>query len=692
MKLMKVRLKKINRTDRTNNPSHEKNMAGGKNALYVILAIFIAFALLVSNFELDTNKVDVKVGDICPDNIIAPRRIVDIKMTEALRNQAEISTAPVYDIIASANVVAQEQADKFFNAVSSIDTTSLNSSAASSLNSIYSVSMMLSDYTYMKSLTNEEFSSLYSNTTKYLAEAFSREIKAETFEEQKNAVIQNIKDAQLSESETRIISQVVGSVLRPNMILNEEATRLAKVNARESVYEVVYEAGQTIINRGEIITDHHIALLGSNGLLADSGLFSNAAVSVGRPLFIVLATLIFVAYINIQHKNYLKDIRKLVMMLVLSMLILPVLKATSFISVYLMPTAVISMCASMIFGKAMAYELGIFGLLLSSIALQLDVDGVLYLMTGTFAGLVYLGNLTSRTDIYKISMRVCVYNVFAVLAIAIIRSNLSVATTVDIAYALIGGVLSGVVTTVTVSIFELIFNVATPFKLMELASPGSPLMQKLVSRAQGTYHHCLIVSNMSESAAENIGANALLARVGAYYHDIGKSENPEYFSENQQGMKNPHDLLEPEVSANIIKNHVTEGTVLADKHRLPRAVKRFIITHHGTSEISYFKYKASQNGYDGEEDFCYHGELPKSKEETIVMLADSIEAAVKSLDKQSEENIINMINRIVDKKMSEGQFEKSELDFAELETVKRSFLEVLSGVYHSRVKYPNQVE
>ncbi len=687
---MKVKLKKINKNKTTDN--HTPVKITGRKAIYVILAIFIAFTLIVTNFELDTNKVDVKVGDICPENIIAPRRIVDAKMTEALRTQAENSTAPVYDIIASANVAAQEQADKFFNAVSATDASSITSSAASSLNNIYSVSLMVSDYNYLKNLTAEEYGSLYSNTTSYIEEAFEHELKAETFDSEKNAILANISDSELSESEIRIISQVVGSVLRPNMILNDEATRLARANARDSVYEVVYEAGQTIVNRGEVITEHHIDLLGSNGLLTDTGLFKNAAVSVGRPMLIILATMIFVAYLNIQHKELIGNVRRLAMMLMLSMLILPICKGASFISVYLMPTAAFAMCASMIFGKSMAYELGIFGLIITSVALQLDVDGVLYLTVGTFAGLVYLGNLTSRTDIYKISMRICVYNVFAVFANTIIRSSLSVATTVEIVYAILGGVLSGVSTTVIVSIFEVVFNVATPFKLMELGSPGFPLMQKLVSRAQGTYHHCLIVSNMSESAAENIGANALLARVGAYYHDIGKSENPEYFSENQQGMKNPHDLLEPEVSANIIKNHVTEGVALAEKYRLPKAVKRFIVTHHGSSEISYFKYKASQNGYDGEEDFRYHGELPRSKEETIVMIADSVEAAVKSMDKPSEENIINMINSIINKKMAEGQFYESELDFEELETVKRSFLEVLSGVYHSRVKYPNQVE
>ena len=684
---MKVKLRKI-----TRQKSDLSSTLTAKRAVYIIMAIFIILTLLVSNFELDTNKVDVKIGDVCPDNVIAPRRIVDAKMTEALKTQAENSTAPVYDVISSANVAAQEQADKFFNSVTALDAANITTHSVSSINSIYSVSLMVSDYNYMKSLSAEEFSSLYANTTTYLTQAFSGQLKAETFSSDKTRILEEISQAQLSESEKRIISEVVGSTLRPNVILNEEATRLAKANARESVYEVVYEAGQTIINRGEVITSHHMNLLKANGLLADSGIFSNASVSIGRPLFIVFVTLLFMVHIYIHHNYLYSDLRKLTMMLILSMLILPVLKGASFVSVYLIPTAAFALCATMLFGKKLAYELCFFGVIIASVALQLDVDGVLYLLVGTVTGLVYLKHLSARTDIYKIAVKVCMFNVLTVISTDIIRSNLSVATTEDIAYAILGGVLSGVTTTVVISIFELIFNAATPFKLMELGSPGFPLMQKLVSKAQGTYHHCLIVSNMSEKAVENIGGNSLLARVGAYYHDIGKSENPEYFSENQQGMENPHDLLEPEVSANIIKNHVTEGIVLADKYRLPKEIKGFITSHHGTSEISYFKYKAMKAGYDGEEDFCYNGDLPSSKEETIVMLADSVEAAVKSLDRQSEENITSMINKIVDKKMSEGQFVESRLSFEELETVKAAFLDVLSGVYHSRVKYPNQVE
>ncbi|MBE6038171.1 MAG: HDIG domain-containing protein [Anaerofustis stercorihominis] len=689
MKLMKTKLRKIKKKNDTF--SGKVNISAGKT-VYILVAVFIIFALLVSNFELSANMVDVKEGDICPENIIAPRRIVDAKMTEALKVQAENSTAAVYDTISSAYTAAKDQAERFFNAMESLDATTLSSNVADTMNSIYSLELTVSDYEYIANLGDSEFNSLYTNTMGYVESAFSKELKAENFDTEKAEILNEIAGSELPETYVRLINAVVGAVLRPNMILNEAATQLAKTNARDSVYEVVYEAGQTIINRGEVITEHHIQLLTANGLLRTGGIFSSAAVAVGRPVFLILVTFLFLLFVYTYHGDRFKDTRNWFMLFSMGILMLILFKVASLLSVYLIPAAAFAMCMSMLFGTGFALEINIFASCIAAVALQLDIDGMIYLMTASFAALVYMKGFSSRTDIFKIAFKVSIINIVCVIAIDIMRSDITVSTTADVVYALLGGILSSFVTTALIGIFQLVFNVATPFKLMELSSPGFPLMQRLISKAQGTYHHCLIVSNMSEKAAEEIGANALLARVGGYYHDIGKSENPEYFSENQIASKNPHDLLAPEVSANIIKNHVTEGLMLADKFRLPKEVKEFIDTHHGTSEISYFKYKAAKEGYSGDEDFRYNGDVPRTKECTIVMLADSVEAAVKSLDAQSEKNITDMIEKIVDKKMAEGQFEGSMLSFAELQTVKRSFLEVLSGVYHSRVKYPQQGE
>jgi putative nucleotidyltransferase with HDIG domain len=257
-------------------------------------------------------------------------------------------------------------------------------------------------------------------------------------------------------------------------------------------------------------------------------------------------------------------------------------------------------------------------------------------------------------------------------------------------YSIGSGLTASVLTVAVGMLWEGLFSIATPFKLLELSAPGETLIQKLILNAAGTYHHSLIVSNMSEMACDAIGANALLARVGSYYHDIGKADKANYFRENQRDGENPHDNIAPEVSSRIIKNHVRDGEHAATAKHLPPEVTEFIITHHGTSEITYFKREAEKDGYTGDEDFIYHGKLPSTRETTIVMLADSIEAAVRSMDFHDEESMRTMIEGIVAKKMSEGQMAESAITFAELETVKKNFLSVLKAVYHGRIKYPDQ--
>ncbi len=300
--------------------------------------------------------------------------------------------------------------------------------------------------------------------------------------------------------------------------------------------------------------------------------------------------------------------------------------------------------------------------------------------------------MRSRSDIFKSGVLVSMVNIAVVLIINVLRSNLSLNTFKDIIYAFGSGILASLLTNGLMLAWEGVFNIVTPFKLLEMSGTNDVVIQKLIAEAPGTYNHSLIVSNLAESACDRIGADSLLARVGSYYHDIGKAEKAIYFKENQTDGDNPHDYVTPEASAKIIKNHVSDGVYLAEKHRIPREIVDFISTHHGTSEITFFKVKAEQEGYSGDEDFHYNGILPSTRETTVVMLADSVEAAVRSLDKPDEKSIKAMIEKIVKKKLAEGQMLESRLSFEELEQVKAVFAEVLCGVYHSRIKYPEEPE
>jgi putative nucleotidyltransferase with HDIG domain len=234
----------------------------------------------------------------------------------------------------------------------------------------------------------------------------------------------------------------------------------------------------------------------------------------------------------------------------------------------------------------------------------------------------------------------------------------------------------------------------TTLQLLDLSRPTHPLLRQLLLEAPGTYHHSIMVGNMAEQAAEVIEANALLARVGAYYHDIGKTMRPYFFTENQVESQNPHNLLDPQTSAEIIRSHVTDGLDLARKYRLPRALRAFVLEHHGTAKISYFYHKACQeSGKDNIAlaDYEHHGQLPQSKESAIVMLADTCEAAVRSI-RPSNDELEAEIRKLISKKIASGQLDNAPLTLRELDLIADSFADTLHGVVHPRIRYPSESE
>ncbi|MBL7081115.1 MAG: HDIG domain-containing protein [Candidatus Omnitrophica bacterium] len=256
----------------------------------------------------------------------------------------------------------------------------------------------------------------------------------------------------------------------------------------------------------------------------------------------------------------------------------------------------------------------------------------------------------------------------------------------------INGVVCAIIVTGVLPVFEYLFTRITNISLLELADFNHPLLRRMMLEASGTYHHSLIVGNLSEVASEAIGANALLARIGAYYHDIGKLEKPEYFSENQPQSLNKHDSLSPSMSKLIIVNHVKEGETLARKYKLNQAIIDFIRQHHGTSLVYYFYQRALVGERDRdavkEEGFRYPGPRPKTKETAIVLLADSVEAGVRALKNPSANRIEEMVHQIINNKFIDGQLDECDLSLKELEKIADCFIHLLSSMYHTRVVYP----
>jgi putative nucleotidyltransferase with HDIG domain len=256
--------------------------------------------------------------------------------------------------------------------------------------------------------------------------------------------------------------------------------------------------------------------------------------------------------------------------------------------------------------------------------------------------------------------------------------------------AALSGVVGGVLAIGTRPVWEAMFRVSTPAKLIELSDPNNPLLKRLTVEAPGTYHHSILTANLAEAGADAVGANALLCRVGAYYHDIGKLKNPEYFKENQK-KENPHDALDPRESAGIITEHLTYGMELARKNKLPRDVQKIIAQHHGDSIVAFFFHKAQEAGINTDDPvFKYKGAKPSTKESAVVMIADCAEAAVKSMDDPDREQVKEMISNIIRNKYNEGQFDECPIGRRDLNALAKAFIGVYDGAFHERIKYPGQ--
>jgi len=237
-----------------------------------------------------------------------------------------------------------------------------------------------------------------------------------------------------------------------------------------------------------------------------------------------------------------------------------------------------------------------------------------------------------------------------------------------------------------------LFDITTTMRLIELSRPDNPLLQRLLREAPATYHHSLMVANLAEQAAERIGADALLTRVGAYYHDVGKISRPYFFTENQAEGVNPHDQLDPQTSAEVIVDHVKEGLELARRYRLPRRVRAFIPEHHGTNWVSFFYHRAVEQAGDAdlvdESDFRHRGPKPQSRETALVMLADSCEATVRSVRPTTVEDLAEVVNRSIDKRVKDGQLGECDLTLRDLQIIRETFISALKGSFHPRIKYP----
>lgn len=642
--------------------------------------------------------VTVGVGGISPRDIVAPRSVTYASqvLTERARQAAEAAVGTVYD--ASNPAVARQQvslARQTLDRISAIrdDADSPRSAKFEALARLEGVVLAPTSGERILDFSEGEWLLVERETVRVLEQSMRSIIREADLADVRRRVPALIS-FDLTEPQAAVVVDLVSDLVAANTAPNLERTAEMKRRARESVEPITtsWQAGQVVVRAGDRVTELQVEALEHIGLMAPARDWRQDAAAL---LSVLLVMLLAYLHIAIREPEVGRDWRRLGTLAVAGLLfagLARLLVVEQPLLPYVYPAAALPMLAAVLVSPALALVIAllpaVFYVHLAAAPLELAAYGA----AAAIAGVLLLSRVRHLKAFVWAGLLVLVTNV-AVLVIfrlpgehlgaaglaglfgAAAASAALAASIALIGYLLVGGMLGGI----------------TSLQLLELSRPTQPLLRQLLLQAPGTHNHSLMVANMAEQAAERMGADALLARVGAYYHDVGKIARPYFYSENQQEGVNVHDRLDPGSSAEIIVGHVREGLDYGKRYRLPAPILAFIAEHHGRCRQDYFYAEAVKRYGEAavnEEQFRYPGPRPRSRETCIVMLADACEAAVRAAKPQSLQELSRMVERIVDDRMLEGELDECPMTLHDIAAAKVAFVHVLQGLFHPRIQYP----
>ncbi|MDD5018440.1 MAG: HDIG domain-containing protein [Eubacteriales bacterium] len=699
-------------------------------ALIGIAAMLVVFGFVA--LSITPVKYDVKVGMAAPATITATREVTDeVSTQQAIEEAMEaVADVPMIDDDVTESV-EQSIAGFFDSAIGLMDdlkdiyiAAQTEASGVDITKPVLSESYEPSEIVWEDVLSEEQLNDIKTA----LGDVNMSDSVVYTFAAQGEADIMNIKEDirdivsaslkngimqdYLQTEKGNIERQIevlypdgdlaafaclpVDQYLAANMLYDAAATQEARTEAAAAVDPIIYMQYQTVVVEGETVTEAQMAVLQELGLV-DGG-ETDYLLYVGMFLFIALLFCVYAVYLFQFESEILAETRKLFILATICVVIVAIAVPLSRLDTRIIPVFFGTMLACVLVSQRSALALGVFLAFIVGAVCSWDTGLLSDTMLRTLM-MTIIGGSVSVFALYRPAHRASLIyagllaggvNVVMVVLMSLIAASAMDELLIDSAYALGSGLLAGVLAIGTLPIWEAIFRVSTPAKLLELSNPNHPLLKRLTIEAPGTYHHSILTANLAEAGADAVGANALLCRVGAYYHDVGKLKNPQYFKENQKD-ENLHDIIDPRESAKIITSHLTDGLELAQKHKLPRDVQKIMAQHHGDTVVPYFFHKAQEAGMDPvAADFQYQGTKPTTKESAVVMLADCVEAAVRSIDDPDKEQVREMINKLIRDKYNDGQLDDCPLGRRDLNTLAKAFLSAFDGAFHERVKYPGQ--
>lgn len=679
-------------------PPRRLATASWRRALLLLLfgLGLLAASILVLTWQFVPGQASLKVGDTALETIKAPRRTTFVSQvrTRIARDQAAAQVPYVYDYDSNLLRQLRGRAADLLRSISAIRADSVTPIEQRRQQIVrLEPGLSTASVDSALSLSDQDWLAVNAETLRILDENVRERIRAEDLVDKRAAEVAQINPS-FSPDQRALVADLISLYTRPNVLVNQAETDKARKEARDRVapVQVTVERGEIVVRQGDVITAEDLEKLEALGL---GNRPFDPGIAAGIGVYAALLVTLLCGYLAIFHADLLNRPRAL---LLVGVLIVGSLVAMKLVIpghpwiAYAFPVAVATMLVSNLLSTPLAVIVGVFLALLAAPIFGYSFELVCLVIVESMAGALAARRIDRLNAFFLAGFQVALANLAVVLAFRLINQDYDWLSTANLALAsVVNGLLAAILTMGTFSLVGSLFGLTTMLQLLELAHPSQPLLRRLLTEAPGTYHHSIIVGNLAERAAEQIGVDSLLVRVGAYYHDIGKLHHPYYFAENQFEGDNIHDRLTPEASAAALIEHVTYGLELARQYGLPKPVQEFIAEHHGTRLASFFyrkAVKAAGSEAVDEAKFRYPGPRPRSKGTALVMLADTVEASVRAASNRSTQSLEQLVERAINERVLEGQLDDCDLTLKDLETIKRSFTRQLQGVYHPRIEYP----
>lgn len=673
---------------------------------------FLLFGLMFSGSQNET--YEITPYEISSNTIRSPKTIEDTQKTELERIRAEQAVQPSYrfseDVMKNSQAVIssilQAVADVKVEANEAGNTTAAErlKQVKQKLTGLDDSALPLSDEQLKQLLASDqdELNYLQEVLIVTLGQELSKPFRAEQVSSYRYKVEWQLRQSDLPKELLGPALALGRSAVSETELLDEQLTKKNKADARASVEPIRILQGQVLIREGQVIDRDIYEQLKLSGVLDNQTSWKPA---VGIMLFILFISGLALIHFGKSRKS---DIFKRKALLIFYSVILLAVILMKFISLidreydviiaFLFPTALVPMLLKLLINERTAVLATIITSAAAGIMMQegqaaiMQMEVALYLLFSGIVSVYLLKEHGRRSTVLGTSLFVAGANMmFIIFYLLMTQTNYTSKELLFYAVAaVVSGVMSGALTIGLLPFFESTFSILSNMRLIELSNPNHPLLKKILIETPGTYHHSIMVANLADAACESIGANGLLARVGSYYHDIGKTVRPGFFVENQHGGRSLHDELTPEQSRDIIIAHAEDGAEILEKHHMPKELIAIARQHHGTSLLKFFHVKAQQlYGSAEEADFRYGGPKPQTKEIAVIMIADSVEAAVRSMKEPTPDRISELVEAIVKGKVDDQQFDECDLSLKELKQVKQVICETMNGIFHQRIEYPN---